>query len=131
MAPPHRLPAGRRLMTSPDLAPPRRADLRRLAENALAEDRAYQDVTTAALVPDDQRGSGVIIAKAEGVLAGLPVARAVFLAAASSLAWPPPPKDGAPVSPGGCGGPVAGARPRAATGSARVKLSAHFYLVAM
>ena len=87
-------------MTSPDLAPPRRADLRRLAENALAEDRAYQDVTTSALVPQDQSGRGVIIAKAEGVLAGLPVARAVFLTVDGSLAWQPRSEDSDPVSPG-------------------------------
>ena len=76
------------------------ADLRRLAENALMEDRAYQDITTAALVPQDQGGRGVIIAKADGVLAGLPVARAVFLAADPSLAWEPHQEDGDPVSPG-------------------------------
>jgi nicotinate-nucleotide pyrophosphorylase (carboxylating) len=87
-------------MTSPDLAPPRRAELRRLAENALAEDRAYQDVTTAALVPQDQSGRGVIIAKAEGVLAGLPMAHAVFLAVDGSLAWQPHSEEGDPVSPG-------------------------------
>jgi nicotinate-nucleotide pyrophosphorylase (carboxylating) len=75
-------------------------DLRRLAESALAEDRAREDVTTAALVPPGQRGRGVIIAKAEGVLAGLPVARGVFLAADSSLAWQPHRDEGDPVSPG-------------------------------
>ncbi len=76
------------------------AHLRRLAENALAEDCAREDVTTTALVPDDQRGSGIIIAKADGVLAGLPVARAVFLTADSSLAWQPHREDGDRVSPG-------------------------------
>jgi len=86
-------------MTSPNLTLDE-AHLRRLAENALAEDRAREDVTTAALVPDDQRGSGIIIAKADGVLAGLPVARAVFLAADSSLAWQPHGEDGDSVSPG-------------------------------
>ena len=86
-------------MTSPDLALDE-ALLRRLAESALTEDRARQDVTTAALVPDDQRGRGVIVAKAEGVLAGLPMARAVFLAADPSLAWQPNREDGDRVSPG-------------------------------
>jgi nicotinate-nucleotide pyrophosphorylase (carboxylating) len=76
------------------------AHLRRLAENALAEDRTREDITTAAVVPDDQRGSGIIIAKADGVLAGLPVARAVFLAADRSLAWHPHVEDGDQVSPG-------------------------------
>jgi len=86
-------------MTSPNLTLDDAA-LRRLAENALAEDRAREDVTTAALVPDDQRGSGIIIAKADGVLAGLPVARAVFLAADASLAWQPHAEDGDQLSPG-------------------------------
>lgn len=76
------------------------AHLRRLAESALAEDCAHKDVTTAALVPPDQRGRGVIIAKAEGVLAGLPMARAVFLAADASLVWQPHRDEGDPVSPG-------------------------------
>jgi len=76
------------------------AHLRRLAENALAEDRAQEDVTTAALVPGEQTGRGVIIAKTEGVLAGLPMARAVFLAADPSLAWRPQGEDGRRISPG-------------------------------
>ncbi len=76
------------------------AHLRRLAENALAEDRADDDATTAALIPQDQRGSGVIIAKAEGVLAGLPMARAVFLAADPSLAWRTQGEEGRRISPG-------------------------------
>ncbi len=63
-------------MTAPELTLDE-AELRRLAESALAEDRADRDVTTAALVPEDQTGRGLIIAKAEGILAGLPIARAV------------------------------------------------------
>jgi nicotinate-nucleotide pyrophosphorylase (carboxylating) len=76
------------------------ANLRRLAESALMEDRAREDVTTAALVPQDQGGRGVIIAKAEGVLAGLPMARAVFLTADGSLVRKSHRKDGDRVSPG-------------------------------
>ena len=74
--------------------------LRRLAEAALAEDRAGHDVTTLALVPPEQRGRGVVIAKAEGVLAGLPLAAAVFAAVDPALAWRPHTEDGRPVSPG-------------------------------
>lgn len=86
-------------MTPPNLALDE-ATLRRLAENALAEDRAREDITTAALVPDDQRGRGVIIAKAEGVLAGIPMARAAFLATDRLLAWQAHREDGDRVSPG-------------------------------
>ena len=86
-------------MTSPELAL-HEAHLRRLAENALMEDRAWQDVTTAALVPEDQRGRGVIITKAPGVLAGLPMAAAVFAVVDGSLVWQPQRQDGDRVSPG-------------------------------
>ena len=86
-------------MTAPELTLDE-AELRRLAESALAEDRADRDVTTAALVPDDQIGRGLIIAKAEGILAGLPIARAVFAAAGASLAWRAEQEDGHRLSSG-------------------------------
>ena len=86
-------------MTEPELTLDE-AELRRLAESALAEDRADRDVTTAALVPEDQTGRGLIIARAEGILAGLPVARAVFLAVDTALVWKPSLEDGHPLSSG-------------------------------
>ena len=52
--------------------------LRRLAESALLEDHAWQDVTTDPLVPDEQQGRARVIAKANGVIAGLPMAIAVM-----------------------------------------------------
>jgi len=76
------------------------AHLRRLAENALMEDQAWHDVTTEALVPPEQMGKGVIVAKAEGVLAGLPMAEAVFKAIDPSLTWRPLAAEGARLSPG-------------------------------
>jgi len=79
------------------------AHLRRLAENALMEDEAWHDITTEALVPPEQNGHGVIVAKAEGVLAGLPMAEAVFRAVDPSLAWSALgglAAEGARVSPG-------------------------------
>ena len=86
-------------MTAPELTLSE-AELRRLAESALAEDRANRDVTTAALVPGGQSGRGLIIAKAEGILAGLPVARAVFAAVDTALVWKPSLEDGHPLSSG-------------------------------
>jgi len=86
-------------MTAPELTLDE-AELRRLAESALAEDRADDDVTTAALVPDDQTGRGLIIARAEGILAGLPIAGAIFAAAGASLAWHAEQEDGHRLSPG-------------------------------
>lgn len=74
--------------------------LRELAERALQEDHAWQDITTAALVPDDQRGRAVIVARAAGVLAGLPAARAVFAAVSPAIQWQPFRGDGERVSQG-------------------------------
>jgi nicotinate-nucleotide pyrophosphorylase (carboxylating) len=47
--------------------------VRRLVEMALDEDGAWGDVTTGALVRPEQTGTGVIIVKEDGVIAGLPV----------------------------------------------------------
>jgi nicotinate-nucleotide pyrophosphorylase (carboxylating) len=78
----------------------RQAHLRRLARNALKEDRAWHDVTTAALVTPEQKGRGVIIAREEGVLAGLPMAEAVFKEVDPSLQWRPLAAEGSRLSPG-------------------------------
>lgn len=45
---------------------------------ALAEDRATEDVTTLATVPDSLSGVATFVAKEPGVLAGLPVVRETF-----------------------------------------------------
>lgn len=50
-----------------------------LARRALAEDVGRGDVTTLATIPEGTRASGRIIAKADGVVAGLPMAARVFL----------------------------------------------------
>lgn len=45
---------------------------------ALAEDLGKGDVTTEALISGDQQGAGFIVAKKEGILAGIKVAKQVF-----------------------------------------------------
>ncbi len=51
----------------------------RIAEVALTEDLAGGiDVTTEATIAADAMGAGQLVARADGVLAGMPVARAVF-----------------------------------------------------
>jgi nicotinate-nucleotide pyrophosphorylase (carboxylating) len=67
---------------------------------ALAEDRAQDDITTAALVPEDQKGGAVILTRAEGVLAGLGLAEATFALLDSKLKWQPAKSDGDRISPG-------------------------------
>ncbi len=105
MAPSHRIPwtmADReRVMTTSEAVFSLSAgELRRLAESALNEDCAVEDVTTAALVPDEQGGRAAIVAKGRGVLAGLPVAEAVFAVVDGSLVWRPTQRDGDRLSEG-------------------------------
>ena len=49
-----------------------------LIDAAIAEDQTFNDPTTAALVPAEIRGVGMLRAKANGVLAGVDVGLAVF-----------------------------------------------------
>jgi nicotinate-nucleotide pyrophosphorylase (carboxylating) len=55
------------------------AEVREIIRRALAEDGVFNDITTAALVPPDLAGEGVLLAKEEGVIAGLPVAASVLV----------------------------------------------------
>jgi len=83
--------------------------VRRAVADALAEDAAWRDVTTSALVPPDQHGEALIVAKAAGVLAGLPVAEAVFHMMDASLAFEAALAEGARLSPGQAVANIAGA----------------------
>jgi len=74
--------------------------VRSVAEPALAEDHAHDDITTNALIPADQRGRAQMLAKSAGVLAGLPLAAAAFGTIDASLAWQAVKADGERVSPG-------------------------------
>jgi len=49
-----------------------------IIDRALVEDLGRGDVTTEALIPGDQRGAGFIVAKEEGILAGIEAAKQVF-----------------------------------------------------
>ena len=53
-------------------------DVQALIDLALAEDIGTGDVTSLATVPADRRAEGVMIAKAEGMLSGIDIARQVF-----------------------------------------------------
>ncbi|CAN5779285.1 carboxylating nicotinate-nucleotide diphosphorylase [soil metagenome] len=66
---------------------------------ALEEDLGYGDLTTGATVPPDVEVEGVIIARASGVVAGLPVAREVFAELDRALSFDEVVHDGAPVEP--------------------------------
>ena len=75
-------------------------EVRALVMAALEEDYAHNDRTSLALVQNDQRGIGEILAKGVGVLAGLPVAAEVFAAIDASVTWEVLTDDGAAVTPG-------------------------------
>ena len=76
------------------------ASIQKLIDLALAEDLGSGDVTSLALIPPDARAVGAFIAKAEGIVSGLRVARAVFERLEPSAAFEQGLEDGSSVSPG-------------------------------
>jgi nicotinate-nucleotide pyrophosphorylase (carboxylating) len=75
---------------------------------ALAEDLAQGDVTSASVIPADLMARAEVLIKAQGVLAGLDVARAVCVAVDGSLAWQPLAADGQRVDAGAVVATIAG-----------------------
>ena len=70
------------------LSPEERDITRRIVELALAEDLgAVGDITSAALIPKDMQGSVNVVSRADGVLAGLPVAELVFQELDAAVKW--------------------------------------------
>jgi len=74
--------------------------LKRIVSEALAEDLAYGDVTTEALVPSELEGEAAILVKRDGVLAGTDAAKEVFRQVDRSLRFKALVKDGAKVGKG-------------------------------
>ena len=75
-------------------------EVHRLIDSALTEDQAFNDLTTQALVPPEIQGRGILRAKADGILAGLAVALAVFNRVDNQLVTKELLQDGSAVSPG-------------------------------
>jgi nicotinate-nucleotide pyrophosphorylase (carboxylating) len=67
---------------------------------ALAEDLSHGDVTSETLIPPGPQGQASILARAEGVLAGIEVVRGIFLKIDPSLKFEGRLEDGARVRPG-------------------------------
>lgn len=86
-------------MTAPQLD---RADVARIVRAALDEDLAGGvDVTSEATIPAEQQGTGDLVARAEGVVAGLLVAEEVFAATTGGQArFDPKVTDGDRVTTG-------------------------------
>lgn len=76
------------------------AEVDRVVAQALAEDLPWGDVTSDNLIPADQQGVGQIEARERGILAGLPVARAVFAQVDPSLRFTRQSYDGAHLERG-------------------------------
>ena len=71
-----------------------------LIDQALAEDIGWGDMTTEALIPETQQGKASIIAKARGIMAGVEIAKRVFLKVDPSLKLDILIEDGTEVKPG-------------------------------
>jgi nicotinate-nucleotide pyrophosphorylase (carboxylating) len=77
------------------------AACRRLVDLALEEDLdATGDLTSQAVIAEDLLGRGAFVARAHGVVAGLPAAAVVAAAVSGHLAFQPLVEDGAAVQPG-------------------------------
>ena len=75
-------------------------EVHRLIDAAIAEDQTFNDPTTAALVPPEIRGVGMLRAKAHGVLAGVEVGMSVFRRVEPDLELEGLMADGATLAPG-------------------------------
>ncbi|HOI47827.1 MAG TPA: carboxylating nicotinate-nucleotide diphosphorylase [Prolixibacteraceae bacterium] len=72
----------------------------KLIDLALAEDVGPGDVTTENLIPAGTRRNACMVAKADGVVAGLEIARMVFHRLDPQLTWTPKVEDGSVVKKG-------------------------------
>jgi len=79
---------------------PSKSQIEEIIDRSLAEDLGKGDVTTDALISSDQQGAGFIVAKKEGILAGIRVAEQVFQRVDPDLKVEVLLEDGARVKPG-------------------------------
>ena len=75
-------------------------EVKRLVAGALAEDIGSGDVTSNAVVPEAAQASAHLVSRAEGVLAGLPVAQEVFAQLSPRCRFTPLLSDGAALARG-------------------------------
>jgi nicotinate-nucleotide pyrophosphorylase (carboxylating) len=80
--------------------PSNKLQIEEIIDRALAEDLGKGDVTSAALITGDRRGTGLIVAKEEGILAGINVAKQVFHQVDPELKVDVLLEDGARIKPG-------------------------------
>ncbi|HPN16324.1 MAG: carboxylating nicotinate-nucleotide diphosphorylase [Acidobacteriota bacterium] len=83
-------------------------DVQEAIDRALAEDLPAGDVTTAAIVPPDLKAAAVLLAKEDGVLAGIDVFVRVFKTLDPKVAVRSKLRDGSPFRPGQVLGEISG-----------------------
>jgi nicotinate-nucleotide pyrophosphorylase (carboxylating) len=71
----------------------------KIVRSALKEDLGKGDITSNLIVPETQKGEGIILAKEKGIIAGLGVAKSVFKQIDPKLVFKPLVKDGTEVMP--------------------------------
>lgn len=74
--------------------------IEQLIEQALDEDLGYGDITTDSLIPESEYGAASIIAKANGIVAGIEIAKQVFVKVDAELKVDIITKDGTEIKPG-------------------------------
>jgi nicotinate-nucleotide pyrophosphorylase (carboxylating) len=79
---------------------PDKVQFRQIIRQALTEDRVRQDVTTKTLIPATLKCQASVLAKARGIVAGVEIAREVFLKVDRQLKITILIQDGAEVKPG-------------------------------
>lgn len=75
-------------------------EIKELVLRALKEDIGHQDMTTAYLVPANQQSTGKFFAKTAGVVAGIKISQAVFVALEPSINFEIIKNDGDRIEPG-------------------------------
>lgn len=75
-------------------------ELQRKIEEWLHEDVGFGDVTTMSTIPADEMGVGILYAKEDGVVAGLPVSELVFETVDANLVFVAKVEEGAHVAKG-------------------------------
>lgn len=75
-------------------------ELGRKIEEWLHEDIGFGDVTTMSTIPENEQGIGILYAKEEGVVAGLPIAQQVFETVDPELSFQAKVEEGARVEIG-------------------------------
>ena len=87
-------------MNEADFRPPDPTSVAEVVARALAEDRAEHDVTSRAVIPIDQEGNGVFLAKDAGVLCGLDAVIEAFGQMSADIELDVFMEDGAILEPG-------------------------------